>query len=185
MAPSARPLRIKHDCQCVRHTAGPRRARRWDRGSETKDRPRRPTETRRSGFSEWGERRTDRVLDPAVRSGGTRAWREGQRSLRSQNETTRNPTPPPIAGMVRSLSLPPSARPPRRSLRPDCNRGHSAPPAPPVSVVGHDKKRAAVSPPKGRSFEKNGERGRRGRRRRHTADERRQRESERGPDSAD
>ena len=128
------------------------------RPTDRADRPKRAAADSLNGVKEGQTEFLTLQSERSERSGSTRAWREGQLGLRSQNETTRNPTPPPIAGVVRSLSLPPSVRPPRRSLRPDCNRGHSAPPAPPVSVVGHHKKRAAVSPPKGRSFEKNGER---------------------------
>ena len=76
-----------------------------------------------------------------------------------------------------SHSLPPH-RPPRRSLRPDCNRGHSAPPAPPVSL---DTTRSALRcrlQKAGHSRRMERERGRRGRRRRHTDDERRQRGNE-------
>ena len=71
-----------------------------------------------------------------------------------------------------------SLRPPVRRAAPCAQIAIGATPPRPASVVGHHKKRAAVSPPKGRSFEKNGEREGRGRRRRHTDDERRQRGSE-------
>ena len=128
-----------------------------DGPTDRADRPKRAAADSLNGVKKGQTEFFTLQSERSERSGGTRVWREGQLGLRSQNETTRNPTPPPIAGMVRSLSLPPSA--PSAAPLP-APRLQSGPlrPARPASVVGHHKKRAAVSPPKGRSFEKNGER---------------------------
>ena len=81
-----------------------------DGPTDRADRPKRAAADSLNGVKEGQTEFLTLQSERRVRSGGTRAWREGQLGLRSQNETTRNPTPPPIAGMVRSLSRPPSVR---------------------------------------------------------------------------